>query len=148
MSVFGSYGNELMNINRWIVGGGSTNGNYNLMQDRWDGRWHGEGTSNLYPKVTTNPVRLNQRFPDWMIEDASFVRLQTLTLGYNFKMQRRSPINALRVFISGTNLITITDYSGYDPNVNSFGHNSLNSGVDFGTLPQPRTVSGGIEVSF
>jgi TonB-dependent starch-binding outer membrane protein SusC len=148
MSVFGSYGNELMNINRWIVGGGSTNGNYNLMQDRWDGRWHGEGTSNLYPKVTTNPVRLNQRFPDWMIEDASFVRLQTLTLGYNFKMQRRSPINALRVFVSGTNLITITDYSGYDPNVNSFGHNSLNSGVDFGTLPQPRTVSGGIEVSF
>ncbi|WP_343701212.1 TonB-dependent receptor [Chitinophaga sp.] len=148
MSVFGSHGNELLNINRWIVGGGSTNGNYNLMQDRWDGRWHGEGTSNLYPKVTTNPVRLNQRFPDWMVEDASFIRLQSLTLAYNFTMPRRSPLSALRVFASGTNLITITKYTGYDPNVNSFGHNSLNSGVDFGTLPQPRTVSAGLEVSF
>lgn len=148
MAIMGSHGNELLNLNRWIVGGGSTNGNYNLLQDYWDGRWHGEGTSNKYPRVTTNPIRLSQRFPDWMVEDASFIRLQSVTLGYNFKMPRRSMINALRVFVSGTNLVTLTDYSGYDPNVNSFGHNSINSGVDFGTLPQPRTVSGGVEVTF
>ncbi|MEJ7830928.1 MAG: hypothetical protein WKF91_22170, partial [Segetibacter sp.] len=127
--------------------GNNTTGNYNLFQDAWDGRWHGEGTSNLYPRVTTNPVRLKQRFPDWMVEKASFIRLQSVTLGYNFNM-RNSKISSLRFFATGTNLITITPYSGYDPNINAFGQNSINSGVDFGTLPQARTFSTGLEVSF
>lgn len=148
MTIFGSHGNELLNLNRWIVGGGSTNGNYNLLQDYWDNRWHGEGTSNKYPRVTTNPVRLSQRFPDYMVEDASFIRLQAVNLSYNFKMRRNWKIENLKVFVSGTNLVTITDYTGYDPNVNSFGHNSINSGVDFGTLPQPRTFSTGVNVTF
>ncbi len=147
-SVFGSHGAELLNITRWIVGGNNTTGNYNLFQDAWDGRWHGEGTSNLYPKVTTNNVRLNQRFPDWMVEDASFVRLQSLNIGYSFNLSAASKISAFKVFLSGTNLITITKYTGYDPNVNAFGHNSLNSGADFGTLPQPRTFSAGLEITF
>lgn len=148
MTIFGSHGNELLHLNRWIVGAGSTRGNYNLLQDYWDNRWHGEGTSNKYPRVNTAPIRLSQRFPDWMVEDASFVRLQAVNLSYNFKMPRRSKIEALKVFVSGTNLYTLTDYTGYDPNVNSFGHNSINSGVDFGTLPQPRTISGGVNVTF
>ncbi len=147
MSIFGSHGADLLNITRWIVGGNNTTGNYNLFQDSWDGRWHGEGTSNLYPRVSTNPVRLKQRFPDWMVEDASFVRLQSLTVGYNFNMSN-SKISAFRIFATGTNLITLTGYSGYDPNVNAFGHNSINSGVDFGTLPQARTFSAGLEVTF
>jgi TonB-linked SusC/RagA family outer membrane protein len=147
MTIFGSHGADLLNITRWIVGGNNTTGNFNLFQDAWDGRWHGEGTSNLYPRVTTNPVRLNQRFPDWMVEKASFIRLQSLTLGYNLNM-RNSKISSLRVFATGTNLITITPYSGYDPNINAFGQNSINSGVDFGTLPQARTFSAGLEVSF
>lgn len=148
MNIFGSHGGDILNINRWIVGGNNTTGNYNLFQDAWDGRWHGEGTSNLYPRVSTNPVRLRQRFPDWMVEDASFIRLQSLTLGYNFNVGRSSKISSFRVYVTGTNLITLTSYSGYDPNVNSFGQNSINSGVDFGTLPQPRTFSAGLEVSF
>lgn len=148
MNIFGSYGADLLNITRWVVGGNNTTGNYNLFQDSWDGRWHGEGTSNLYPKVSTNPVRLRQRFPDWMVEDASFIRLQSLTLGYNFNLGSNSKISAFRIYATGTNLITLTSYSGYDPNVNSFGQNSINSGVDFGTLPQARTFSAGLEVSF
>ncbi|MEJ7828821.1 MAG: TonB-dependent receptor, partial [Segetibacter sp.] len=147
-SIFGSQGAELLNITRWIVGGNNTTGNYNLLQDAWDGRWRGEGTSNLYPKVTTNSVRLNQRYPDWMVEDASFVRLQSLNIGYSFNLSGASKISAFKVFFSGTNLVTITKYTGYDPNVNAFGHNSLNSGVDFGTLPQPRTFSAGLEITF
>jgi hypothetical protein len=82
-----------------------------------------------------------------MVEKASFIRLQSLTLGYNFNM-RNSKISSFRVFATGTNLITITPYSGYDPNINAFGQNSINSGVDFGTLPQARTFSAGLEVSF
>ncbi len=83
-----------------------------------------------------------------MVEDASFVRLQSLNIGYSFNLSRTSKITAFKVFFSGTNLITITKYTGYDPNVNAFGHNSLNSGADFGTLPQPRTFSAGLEITF
>ncbi len=148
INIFGSYGAELVNINRWIVGSNNTLGNYNLFQDAYDGRWRGEGTSNLYPKLSSNPVRLKLRFPDWMVEDASFIRLQNLTLGYNFNLHKGSKISSLRVYATGTNLITLSPYTGYDPNVNAFGQNSINSGVDLGTLPQPRTYSAGIEISF
>ncbi len=147
-SIFGSQGGQLLNVTRWIVGVNNTNGNWNLLQSAWDGRWHGEGTSNVLPKATTSTVRLNQRFPDWLVEDASFVRLQSVNLGYSFNLPRGSAINAFKVFVSGTNLITLTKYSGYDPNVNAFGQNSLNSGVDMGTLPQSRTFSAGLELTF
>lgn len=147
-SVFGSQGNQLLNITRWIVGGNNTTGNYNLLQDAWDGRWHEPGTSNLYPKVTTNGVRLNLRYPDWMVEDASFIRPQSVNIGYNFNLSQKFKISSLRLFASGTNLLTVTKYTGYDPSVNSFGNSSLGDGVDFGTLPQPRTFSVGLELTF
>jgi hypothetical protein len=86
VSLFGSYGNELINLTRWIVGINNTTGNYNLLQSAWDGRWTGEGTSNELPRATTNPTRMNQRMPDWLVEDASFLRLQNVNLGYVFHM--------------------------------------------------------------
>lgn len=148
VGMFGSYGNEMINLTRWIVGINNTNGNYNLLQSAWDGRWNGEGTSNELPKVTTNPTRLNQRMPDWLVEDASFVRLQNVNLGYVFHLPKGIMVRSVRTFISGTNLFTWTKYSGYDPNVNAFGHLALNAGVDLGTMPQARTFSAGIEVNF
>jgi hypothetical protein len=148
VSVFGTHGNELINLTRWIVGINNTTGNYNLLQSAWDGRWHGEGTSNELPRATTNPTRLNQRMPDWLVEDASFLRLQNVNLGYIFHLPKGILVRTVRAFVSGTNLFTWTKYSGYDPNVNAFGHLSLNRGVDLGTMPQARTYSAGIEVNF
>lgn len=148
VSLFGSYGNELINLTRWIVGINNTTGNYNLLQSAWDGRWHGEGTSNELPRVTTNPTRLNQRMPDWLVEDASFLRLQNVSLGYTFHLPKGIMVRSVRTFVSGSNLFTWTKYSGYDPNVNAFGHLALNRGVDLGTMPQARTYSAGIEVNF
>lgn len=148
VSLFGSYGNELINLTRWIVGINNTTGNYNLLQSAWDGRWRGEGTSNELPRVTTNPTRLNQRMPDWLVEDASFLRLQNVSMGYIFHLPKGIMVRSVRTFVSGTNLFTWTKYSGYDPNVNAFGHIALNGGVDLGTMPQARTYSAGIEVNF
>lgn len=144
---FGSQGNELINLTRWIVGINNTNGGYNLLQSAYDGRWRGEGTSNVLPKVTSNSVRINQRLPDWLVEDASFFRLQTLNLGYTFYIPQLKS-TSIRAYVSGTNLFTITKYSGYDPNVNAFGHLAINKGVDLGTMPQPRTFSAGVSVTF
>lgn len=148
VTLFGSHGNELINLTRWVVGINNTTANYNLLQSAWDGRWHGDGTSNELPRATTNPTRLNQRVPDWLVEDASFVRLQNVNLSYIFHLPTGIIVRSVRAFVSGTNLFTWTKYSGYDPNVNAFGNLPLNSGVDLGTLPQARTYSAGIEVSF
>jgi hypothetical protein len=148
MTIFGSYGGELLNLNRWMVGSNHANTTYNSFKDSYEGRWHGEGTSNLYPKLTTETSRLQQRFPDWMAEDASFVRLQNLTIGYNFDLPKQWKLGTLKAFLTGTNLVTLTKYTGYDPNVNSFGQNSLNNGLDLGTLPQARSYSAGFTLSF
>jgi TonB-linked SusC/RagA family outer membrane protein len=147
MTIFGSYGGELINLNRWMVGSNHANTAFNSLKDAYLGRWNGEGTSNLYPKLTTNAVRLQQRVPDWMVEDASFVRLQNINIGYTFALPKRFKLGGLRVFVTGTNLLTITNYTGYDPNVNSFGQTALNYGVDLGTLPQARTFSAGATLS-
>ena len=147
VNIFGSYGGQLLNLNRWMVGSNHANTTYNLLTDAYEGRWHGEGSSNLYPKLTTEAVRLQQRLPDWMVEDASFVRLQNVTLGYSFKLPSRLKMESVKVFVTGTNLLTITNYTGYDPNVNSFGQTSLNNGLDLGTLPQARSFSAGLTLS-
>lgn len=148
MTILGSYGGELLNLNRWMVGSNHANTTFNSFTDAYLGRWHGEGTSNLYPRLTTNAVRLQQRLPDWMVEDASFVRLQNVTVGYDFKLPEAWKLGSIKLFVTGTNLLTITNYSGYDPNVNSFGQNSLNNGLDLGTLPQPRSYSAGATLTF
>ncbi|MEJ7691478.1 TonB-dependent receptor [Daejeonella sp.] len=148
MSIFGSQGAEIINLNRWITGANNTNGNFNSFQDAYDGRWRGEGTSNKYPRLTTAAIRMRQRFPDLFVEDASFIRLQNATVGYTFKLPAGLKLGNLKTYITGTNLITLTPYSGYDPNINAFGNRVLMSGTDFGTLPQARTFSAGLELTF
>lgn len=145
---FGSHGAQLMNLNRWVVGSGHANIFTNMMLDAYEGRWYGEGTSNKFPALNTSPIRLQQRFPDWMVEDASFLRLQNVTLGYTLPLPEKYRLGDLKISVTGTNLFTLTKYTGYDPNVNSFGFNSLNNGVDLGTLGQPRSYSATLKLMF
>src|SRR5690606_17102228 len=98
--------------------------------------------------LTTNTVRLQQRFPDWMVEDASFVRLQNLTLGYLIALPAKLKLGDVKVSVTGTNLFTLTKYTGYDPNINAFGYNSLNNGIDLGTLGQARSFSVALKLLF
>lgn len=91
---------------------------------------------------------MRQRFPDLFVEDASFIRLQSATLGYTFRFPQKFKLGGLKTYITGTNLLTLTPYSGYDPNINAFGNRVLMSGTDFGTLPQSRTFSAGLELTF
>lgn len=148
MTLFGSYGAQLLNMNRWLVGSGHANTGHNYMRDAYEGRWYGEGTSNRYPALTINTVRLQQRFPDWMVEDASFLRLQNLTLGYIVSLPQKLRLGDVKVSVTGTNLFTLTKYTGYDPNINSFGYSSLNNGIDLGTLGQARSFSASLKLLF
>jgi hypothetical protein len=63
-------------------------------------------------------------------------------------MKRIKFIESLKVFISGNNIITFTEYTGYDPEINSRGNNSMTPGVDTGSIPQFRSYSAGFNVKF
>ena len=69
-----------------------------------------------------------------------------MTLGYTFMNFRF--INSLRLYVTGQNLFTITDYSGFDPEVNSQGNSNLQLGVDYNAYPSARAVLFGLNVSF
>ena len=87
---------------------------------------------------------------DWAMEDASFLRLQSATIGYTFpeKWMSRIHIRKLRVYVTGTNLFCLTNYSGYDPEVNTRRTTPLTPGVDYSAYPKSRGFVAGINLTF
>lgn len=110
-------------------------------------RWTGPGTSNTVPRVTTGATS-NNLFSDFYVEDASFVRLQNIQLGYtlNNKHSEKIGIDKLRFYFSGNNLFTISDYKGYDPTASS--GDPIGGGIDRGFYPSPKTYIFGLNVNF
>ena len=114
--------------------------------------WHGEGTSNKYPRLAPGNQGVNfQQISDIYIENASYFRLQNLTVGYDFKKLWKScPLQQLRLYFAAQNLFTITGYKGMDPeNGRAINNNEpYVTGVDVGNYPQPRTYMVGVNVKF
>ena len=143
ISIQGHIGNQKANLNRFrldamtVVPSNLTN----ISQAAYDGRWTGPGTSNYYPSARAYGSYFNARFSDFLIEDGSYIRLKSVVLDYNIPMGHFKMIKSAKVFISATNLFTITKYIGYDPEVNTNYNNPLTPGVDNGTYPQVRTFS-------
>ena len=92
----------------------------------------------------------NLRVSDRYVEDGSYLRIQNVTLGYSIPTDVISKYNLskLRIYASGQNLFTITDYTGYDPEVGAFNQDVLLTGVDNGRYPTPRTITLGLNVEF
>jgi hypothetical protein len=84
------------------------------------------------------------------VQDGSYLRVKSVNLGYNIdrKLLRRVNIENARVYVAAANLFTITNYNGYDPEVNATYIGNLNLGHDFYTPPQAKTISVGINVGF
>ncbi|MEL0454683.1 TonB-dependent receptor [Flavobacteriaceae bacterium SZ-1-7] len=104
---------------------------------------NGNNIYRSYLDVNENPLVApvsSSRF----IEDGSFLRLNNATLGWN--IQDAYFLDNLRLYLTGQNLFVITDYSGYDPEVNTAGGNTY--GVDFSAYPRPRTIILGLDLSF
>lgn len=85
----------------------------------------------------------------WAVEDGSFLKLSNITLGYTFpkKIIEKIGISKLRLYATGSNLLTWTKYSGFDPEVSTMG-NGLTPGVDFGAYPKSRSFVFGINLAF
>jgi TonB-linked SusC/RagA family outer membrane protein len=119
------------------------NANY---QTKVLGRWTGEGSTNSYPRLTTNDANGNfTKMSDFYLEKGDYLRFKLVQIGYTLpgKLARKITANRLRVYITAENLFTITGYTGYDPEI---GGTVL--GVDRGVYPQARSFIGGIQLQF
>lgn len=113
------------------------------------GRWHGEGTSNSLPRLTSGSHTNNQYISDIYIENGDFVKIQNVTLGYDIKnLFPKMPFGQARLYFTAQNLYTITGYSGMDPEIGYGYDQSWVSGIDLGFYPQPRTYLVGLNLKF
>jgi TonB-dependent starch-binding outer membrane protein SusC len=111
-------------------------------------RWHGEGTSDKYPRLTAKTHRNMTNISDIYIEDADFVKISNITIGYDFKqILKKFPIEQLRLYFSAKNILTFTKYSGMDPEV-GYGPDGWSSGIDLGLYPSSKSYMIGINVKF
>ena len=111
------------------------------------GRWTGEGSTNSQPRVTTGATN-NNLFSSYFVEDASFLRIQNITLGYtiNSKFSQKIGISKFRVYSSVNNLYTFTKYRGFDPAASD--GSPIGGGIDFGFYPTPRVYIVGVNLNF
>jgi len=112
------------------------------------GRWNGEGTSNSVPRYTWVDANNNYRVSDLYIEDGSYLRLKNIQIGYNLSapVLKKLGANAWRFYVSAENLVTITGYSGADPEIGA--QSSFDIGIDRAIYPQARTFRFGTTVTF
>ena len=110
-------------------------------------RWRRPGMMTDIPRVGNDEnIHNSTRF----VEDGSYLRLKTATLSYNFdkRLIGRWGLSRLQLYVTGQNLLTLTRYAGYDPEVNAYGANAVQLGIDYGTYPQSKAVIFGLNVEF
>lgn len=109
-------------------------------------RWHGEGTTNSYPRVAAGDLNGNFANPsNFFLENGSFLRLKNASIGYTFRNLKAAKIDKIRVYATGTNLFVLTKYTGFDPEVSG---GALGLGIDKGVYPQPTTIMFGASIGF
>lgn len=139
--ITGSYGNDIFNASRFEL---------EMMNDHKNqstnvlNRWMKAGDITDVPRANAANAKL---VSDRFIEDGSFIKLKSATLGYNFNKSFKG-ISKLNVYVTGQNLYTWTDYTGFDPEVNAFASTNGVSGIDYGTYPQVRTFILGLKANF
>jgi TonB-linked SusC/RagA family outer membrane protein len=150
----GQKGNSIINakaMSRYAV--------YNWEQTFYNNRWTGEGTSNTVPRVTSQGH--NYQVSDFFVQDASFLRLRTLQLGYSLPQNtcNKLKMSRLRVYATGTNIWTKQKYTGYTPEISNTNYrdkfstqavtgNVLDSNIDRGIYPIAKSWVFGIDVGF
>lgn len=144
----GVHGNEILNLNRRYLDNmeGNTNGT-TVAFNRWKSPTEiGDGNTNRANRKQTGN---NTRTSTWHVEDGSYLRLQNIALGYTLpaKWTRKFYVEKLRIYVSAQNLVTWTDYSGYNPEVSN-RTSALTPGEDYGTYPLAKTYMVGLNVTF
>jgi TonB-linked SusC/RagA family outer membrane protein len=120
-------------------------------------RWTPTNTDTDIPRVTVDDRNRNRRVSTRFLEDGSFLRMRNVTLGYDLsKLVNKSSVTKWRIYVSAQNLFTITKYSGLDPEIQANTNDTrgydvssdLAVGIDWGTVPAPRTFLAGMNLTF
>ena len=143
----GVYGNDIANGNLLQLNNAEGLTYLNIAPDAYFNAWRPDAQTNVYPRIgySTNG---QPAMTDRIIEDGSYLRLSNLTIAYDFDVNNIDSISNLKLFIAGQNLITWTNYSGYDPEISSFLYNGLINGVDWNGRANARTFVVGLNVGF
>ena len=110
--------------------------------------WTPSNTNTNIPRLSAADYNNNNRLSDRYVENGTYLRLRNAQIGYTLpsSLVNKMMLQRLRVYVSGQNLFTITDYSGIDPEVGQSA--SLSRGVDYGIYPQSRVITGGVNITF
>jgi hypothetical protein len=120
----------------------------------YDEHWTPENQSNTQPRAAWSAAENNNRLSTRFLEDASYIRLKNVQIGYTLpiKIMEKAHIEKLRIYFTGTNMLTFTKYPGLDPEMtvsdNSRGEGDRSAGIDWGTYPAAKSYNIGFELSF
>ncbi|PKP07480.1 MAG: TonB-dependent receptor [Bacteroidetes bacterium HGW-Bacteroidetes-5] len=143
-----SYGNDIYNnVDYYRNSIFSYN---NVSTEFYYNAWRNQGDVTEYPKVVRNdPMQNEARVQSRWVEDGSYLKVKTATFAYEFpkNVVSKFKLQSLKLYVTGSNLLTFTNYSGYDPDVNTLS-SGLRLGVDYGSYPQSRTFLFGLNIGF
>lgn len=140
MLISGSIGNDIFDATRRV-----DLEPVNLPKEMMD-RWHGEGTSNSMPRFSWKNNNDNYRLSDLYVKNGTYMRLKNIQLGYKLpeSLTTKVFISSLRIYVAAENLLTITGYKGFDPEISY----DKSAGIDRGIYPQARTITLGFNLNF
>ena len=141
----GVYGNDIINMNTYFLS--NIGGFNNITQKMWNDRWTFTNWENAKGPKAEQQYWRAFHFSRRFIENGSYVRLRNITVGYNVH-PRVNFVQSVRVFATVNNLVTITKYSGYDPDINGYGDDPSRRGVDMGGYPSSKVYNLGVQCIF
>jgi hypothetical protein len=144
----GSYGAKLLNLNLARLESGSPRSN--MLREVYTERWTPENPNAKYPSIGGSALFVGTDITSDMLEDGSYTRLRSVTFSYTLPsgVAARSGLSLARIYVSGQNLITWTDYSGFNPDVSSISLGNVNRGIDVGSYPLAKAVTFGLNLSY
>jgi hypothetical protein len=143
----GVYGNDIANGNLLREDYASGRNSDNVRASAYYNAWTPDNPNGTYPRLGYN-LQTSTGFTDRIVEDGSFLRLNNVTLGYNIPLDNDSFFDGAYVSISGQNLWLLTNYSGFDPEVNSFAFDPSRVGIDWNSFPNQKSYAISLNLSF
>jgi len=144
VTTYGAFGHQILKCYRDFAGSPNNNFTTDIFQ-----RWHGEGTSNKYPRLASGANENWMNISDLYIENGDYLKIKNISLGYDFKrIFPKLPMKQFRIYVTAQNLFTFTGYSGMDPEIGYSAGASWTKGIDLGFYPSARTYMVGANVKF
>ncbi|WP_298649220.1 TonB-dependent receptor [uncultured Proteiniphilum sp.] len=146
VNTYGAFGHQILKSYRDFVASPMANYTTDIFQ-----RWHGEGTSNKFPRLSSSVSSNWNRISDIYIEDGDYFKIKNVSLGYDFKRAFKGlPFSQLKIYVTAQNLFTFTGYTGMDPEI-GYGAGSdypYAQGIDLGFYPSSRVYMIGMNIKF